>query len=113
MIQEHTKQHVFVNVILLAIAINFEISTILNIALFITVVVMYGRSLGSARGAGWRIYGSVKNVAGVDFRGLRPGKLWPRRLRWGVGERCDGLRGRGVWRNSGGRFSARGGRWSL
>ena len=29
------------------------------------------------------------------------------------GGRCDGLRLRGVWRNSGGRFSARGGRWRL
>ena len=23
-------------------------------------------------------------MAGVDFRGLRPSKLWPRRSRWGV-----------------------------
>ena len=29
------------------------------------------------------------------------------------GGRGDGLRLRGVWRSSGGRFSARGGRWSL
>ena len=28
----------------------------------------------------------------------------------GRGGRCNGLRLRGVWRNSGGRFSARGGR---
>ena len=26
-----------------------------------------------------------KNAAGVDFRGLWPGKLWPRRSRWGGG----------------------------
>ena len=36
-------------------------------------------------------------MAGVDFRGLRPGKLWPRRSRWGGGamrwtERAGGLR---------------------
>ena len=29
------------------------------------------------------------------------------------GGRGDGLRLRGVWRNSGGKFSARGGRWRL
>ena len=29
------------------------------------------------------------------------------------GGRCDGLRLHGVWRNSGGGFSARGGRWRL
>ena len=29
------------------------------------------------------------------------------------GGRCEGLRLRGVWRNSGGRFSARGDRWRL
>ena len=29
------------------------------------------------------------------------------------GGRCDGLRRHGVWRNSGGRFSAHGGRWRL
>ena len=31
----------------------------------------------------------------------------------GRGGRCDGLRLRGVWRSSGGRSSARGGRWRL
>ena len=28
-------------------------------------------------------------MAGVDFRGLRPGKLWPRRSRWGGGDATD------------------------
>ena len=25
-------------------------------------------------------------MAGVDVRGLRPGKLWPKRSRWGEGD---------------------------
>ena len=33
-------------------------------------------------------------------------KSCPKRTRPGGGVRCDGLRLRGVWRNSGGRFSA-------
>ena len=45
-------------------------------------------------------------MASVDFRGLRPKKVWPRRSRWGGGGgRCDGVCRRGFWRNSGGRFS--------
>ena len=51
-------------------------------------------------------------MAGVDFRGLRP-KSSVQDGRPRGGGRCDGLRLRGVWRNSGGRFSARGGRWRL
>ena len=53
----------------------------------------------------------MQNVAGVDFRGLRPKNVWPRRSPGGGGG--DGLRRRGVWGNSGGRLSARGGRWRL
>ena len=50
-------------------------------------------------------------MAAVDFRGLRP-KNSVQDGRAGGG-RYDGLRLRGVWRNSGGRISARGGRWRL
>ena len=45
----------------------------------------------------------------VDFGQASPGQhLWPE---GGVG--AGGLRRRGVWRNSGGKFSARGGRCRL
>ena len=39
------------------------------------------------------MYGSAKSVAGVDFRGLRPGKLWPRRSRrgWVAATDCVGV----------------------
>ena len=51
-------------------------------------------------------------MASVDFRGLRPGKLWPRRSRRGGGDATD-CAGVGFGAISGGRFSARGGRWRL
>ena len=53
-------------------------------------------------------------MAGVDFRGLRPKNGLAKTVALGKGGgRCGGLRGRGFWRNSGGRFSAREGRWRL
>ena len=52
-------------------------------------------------------------MASVDFRGLRPKNFGQDGRAEGEGGQCDGLRLHGVWRNSGGRFSARGGRWRL
>ena len=66
----------------------------------------------STRFLGWRTNRGSKNVAGVNFGGFRQKNVWPRRSPPGGG-RGDGLRRRGVWRNSGRRFSACEGRWRL
>ena len=43
-------------------------------------------------------------MTSVDFRGLRPKKVCQDGRAGGGGGRCDGLRRRGVWNKSGGRF---------
>ena len=37
------------------------------------------------------MYGGAESVAGVDFGGLRPKNVWPRRSRWAGSMDCAGV----------------------